>query len=83
MNCLGDKFSELQAQNPGKFIVAFYPWHGVEPILLAFKDNVEDALTSMRSITTRDKGVPFLIFPFDILRRTGDGVKRNEPANRN
>jgi hypothetical protein len=83
MTCLGDFFSECQGRNPKKFLVAFYPWVGRDPQLVAIVEDVEEALRRMRDITTRDRGVPFLIFPLDVLRRTGNGVKRNEPANRN
>jgi len=70
MNSLGDKFSDIQARHPGRFIAVFYPWCGRDPYILSVVDTVEEAFRLMRDITNRDKGVPFLIFPPDVLRRT-------------
>lgn len=70
MNSLGDKFSDMQARHPGKFITVFYPWCGRDPYILAIVDTVDEAFRRMKDIVTRDKGVPFVIFPLEVLRRT-------------
>lgn len=70
MSCLGDAYSDWQATHPDKYIVSSYPWVGERPHLIGVVDTVEEAFRRMRDIVNRDKGVPFIIFPLDVLRRT-------------